>query len=248
MIQLKATTQNIIHGLKSTFSHHEIPQVFISDNGQYSSQEFTAFAQEYGFTHKTSSPHFPQSNGMAERTVKTAKSLLKEAADPHLALLTYRATPLPWCHLSPAELSMGRKLRTDVPSTVTSIIPQWEFLRDFREKDRERKEKQKTQFDKRHRTRLLLDIPDNSDVWVTTGRNPVPGRTVSHSTAPRSYIVDTEWNCLKKSKPDQPSPKQQCYTTGNQCNTHQRSDHDKNAYWNAYHPFPETHLGKGDVA
>ena len=95
---------------------------------------------------------------MAERTVKTAKSLLKEAADPHLALLTYGATPLPWCHLSPAELLMGRKLRTDVPSIVTSLIPQWEFLRDFREKDRERKEKQKTQFNKRHRTQPLLDI------------------------------------------------------------------------------------------
>ena len=117
--------QNIIHGFKSTFSRHGIPQVFISDNGpQYSSQEFAAFAQEYGFTHKTSSPHFPQSNGMAEITVKTAKGLLKGAADPHLALLTYRATPLPWCNLSPAELLMGRKLRTDVPSTVTSLTPQ----------------------------------------------------------------------------------------------------------------------------
>ena len=44
--------------------------------------------------------------------VKTVKKLLE---DIYMALLSYRATPLPWCGLSPAELLMGRKIRTDVP-------------------------------------------------------------------------------------------------------------------------------------
>ncbi len=50
------------------------------------------------------------SNGQAERTVQTVKNMLKKSSDPHLALLNYRATPLPWCHRSPAELLMGRAL------------------------------------------------------------------------------------------------------------------------------------------
>ena len=137
VIQLKTpTSQSIIHDLKSIFSRHGKPHILLSDNGpQYSSQEFTAFADLYGFTHTTSSPHYLQSNGLAERTVKTVKGLLKEAADPHLALVTYRATSLLWCTLSPAELLMGRKLHTDIPTTTKSLMPQWKFLEIFREKD-----------------------------------------------------------------------------------------------------------------
>ena len=37
---------------------------------------------------------------MAERTVKTVKYLLENSQDIHLALLTYKATPMPWCGLS----------------------------------------------------------------------------------------------------------------------------------------------------
>ena len=52
-------------------------------------------------------------------TEKTIKTLLQQADDPHLALLNYRATPLPWCGLSPAELLFGQRPRTTIPQ-VTS--------------------------------------------------------------------------------------------------------------------------------
>ena len=119
------TSASVIRALKAIFSRHGIPAVLMSDNGpQYSSQEMKDFANLYNFKHVTSSPHYPQSNGMAERMVKTAKSLLEKSADPYLALLAYRTTPLPWCGLSPAQLSMGRPLRTGThvgpPSRLTS--------------------------------------------------------------------------------------------------------------------------------
>ena len=88
----------------------------VSDNApQYNSAEMKDFASSYGFNRVTSSPHYCQSNGLAERTVKTVKGLLEPTTDPYLALLTYRATPFPWCGLSPTELLMGRRLKTDVP-------------------------------------------------------------------------------------------------------------------------------------
>ncbi|KAK2147599.1 hypothetical protein LSH36_545g02000 [Paralvinella palmiformis] len=81
------------------------------------SECFCLFAREYGFSHTTSSPGYPQSNGMAEKGVGIVKNLLTKAIesgnDPYLALLTYRSSPLA-CGYSPAELLMGRKLRNKI--------------------------------------------------------------------------------------------------------------------------------------
>ena len=78
VIKLSFTTSSsVIKVLKSIFSRHGIPKTLLSDNGpQYTSQEFTDFSKSYNFTHITSSPHFPQSNGQAERAVQTVKRLL----------------------------------------------------------------------------------------------------------------------------------------------------------------------------
>ena len=49
----------------------------MSDNGpQFVSGEMKEFTESYNFKHITSSPHYPQSNGLVERSVKTAKGLL----------------------------------------------------------------------------------------------------------------------------------------------------------------------------
>ena len=67
------TSAGVISVLKAIFSCHSIPVKFRSDNGQqFTSQEMNEFAERYCFTHTTSSPHYPKSNSLAERMVKTA--------------------------------------------------------------------------------------------------------------------------------------------------------------------------------
>ncbi|XP_037509314.1 uncharacterized protein K02A2.6-like [Rhipicephalus sanguineus] len=72
VVTLRGTTARaVIDALKSIFARHGIPQDVRSDNGPpFSSQEFAAFAVSYGFNHATSSPHYAQSNGEAERMLR----------------------------------------------------------------------------------------------------------------------------------------------------------------------------------
>ena len=148
----------------------------------------------------TSSPKYPQSNGLVERMVQTVKGLLNNSTDPYMALLSYRVTPLPWCKLSPAELLMGRKVRTDIPQAADQLKPTWPYLTTFRERDREYKLQQKKQYDQQHRMKdqepLDIDVP----VWVTSEHEPVPGRIQASSNHPRSYIVSTPTGPIRRNR------------------------------------------------
>jgi len=109
------TAACVITHMKSIFARHGRPDELRTDNGpQYANAEFAAFMADWEIQHVTSSPKFPQSNGEAERAVKTIKDLLSKADDPYKALLEYRKTPLSNGY-SPGELSMGRKLQGSLP-------------------------------------------------------------------------------------------------------------------------------------
>ncbi|CAC5408775.1 unnamed protein product [Mytilus coruscus] len=130
------SSQSVVNHLKSIFARHGIPETFISDGGpQYSSFTFKQFAQSYGFRHIMSSPRFAQSKGLAERSVQTIKNMLKKSDDEYNSLLSYRTTPLANGY-SPAELLMGRKLRTLVPVAPKNLAPK---LPNTRELSSERK-------------------------------------------------------------------------------------------------------------
>ena len=71
---------NVISALTEIFACHGIPSEIVSDNGpQFSGAEFQQFAVKLGFRHITSSPRYPQGNGLVERCVQTVKAMLKKA-------------------------------------------------------------------------------------------------------------------------------------------------------------------------
>ena len=159
--QLQSTTSiSVVKVLKSMFARHGIPSVLLSDNGpQFNSTAFKEFSSLYHFQHITSSPRYPQSNGLAERTVKTINALFTGSLDPHLALLSYHSTSLPWCSISPVELLFGRKIATNLPQPDAHLSPDWPYLKAFQQADSVHKSKQQTQFNRRHRTRSLPELP-----------------------------------------------------------------------------------------
>ena len=93
------TSHNVIKCCKDQFARHGIPETLHSDNGpQFNSSEFRQFCKSYGVHHTTSSPRYPKSNGLAEKSVQTLKRLMKKAhkegKDVFQSLLDYRNTPV----------------------------------------------------------------------------------------------------------------------------------------------------------
>ena len=149
----------------------------------------------------TSSPRFPQSNGQVERMVQTIKGRMKHSIDPHLAVLSYRATPLPWCGLSPSELSMGRHIRTTLPQSNAYLVPDWHYLPSFKSANVQFKNKQKQYLTTTmHGVRVQSEIPDGSEVVITTENTPVEGRVVQPAETPRSYIVETPSGDVRRNR------------------------------------------------
>ncbi|XP_046557148.1 uncharacterized protein K02A2.6-like [Haliotis rubra] len=107
-------SKTVITHMKSMFAQHGVPSRIVSDNGpQYASEEFREVVQKWNIEHITSSPLYPQANGLAEKSVQTVKRLLLKAkqsgGDPYWSLLAYRNTPLSEMGSSPAQLLMSRR-------------------------------------------------------------------------------------------------------------------------------------------
>ncbi|XP_033733604.1 uncharacterized protein K02A2.6-like [Pecten maximus] len=151
--------------MQSIFARHGIPETVVSDNGpQYTSEVFVKFAKEYGFCHETSSPYYPQGNGEAERAVQTIKRAIRKANDPYQALLAYRAIHLK-CGYSPAELLIGRRLRTTLPENPQNLTL-WPDLAKICERETRERAMQKENFDISHQARSLPKLQPGQTVWV----------------------------------------------------------------------------------
>ena len=186
-------TRHVVLHMKSIFARHGIPEILTSDNGpQYASEEFRKFVHEYAFQHATSSPKYPQS--AAERAVQTMKSLLKKENDPYMALLAYRTSPLE-NGASPAELLMGRKLRSTVPTLPKVLQPQLPDATQIRLKESKSRGLTKLQFDAKELPALSV----GEKVWIKDLErpanviSPVPG-------TPRSYLVKSSGGTVRRNR------------------------------------------------
>ena len=187
-----ANSKHVITVMKDVFARHGVPTELISDNGsQYKSGLFKKFAKDWDFRHTTSSPRYPQSNGLAESSVKTVKKMMKKCMasgkDIQQGLLTIRNTPLA-CGASPAELLMNRQLNDNLPRIPTSISTN-------QPKSRDLLAERSTQ--KQHHDRKLLSRPEvdtfrpgqrvalqdpKSKEWSIRGQ-------IVKEVAPRSFAV-----------------------------------------------------------
>ena len=108
------TSMATLRKLYEWFTRFGFPKAIHTDGGpQFTSAEFREKMDFWGVDLTVSPAYHPQSNGLAERAVRTIKSMLEKNGTPKLEeiLFRYRSTPQTGS-LSPSEMLMGRKLRT----------------------------------------------------------------------------------------------------------------------------------------
>ena len=109
--------QQVASHMKLIFSEYGWPETIISDNGPcYSGEAFTKLMSDYSVNHITSSPHYPQSKGLAEKYVQIVKNLFykakEEGTDLGKSLMIYRNTQLSHKLQSPMQILQSRAART----------------------------------------------------------------------------------------------------------------------------------------
>ena len=124
----------MIEYLEELFGCYGKPSRLYSDNGgNYASQLFKDFMEQWEVKHITSSPRYSQSNGVAERAVGHIKPIMvkscggkeysimvqdmikscRDTGNLNKLLLDLRTTPLGCGLPSPAELLFGRQIRSN---------------------------------------------------------------------------------------------------------------------------------------
>ncbi|GFU21599.1 transposon Tf2-12 polyprotein, partial [Nephila pilipes] len=189
------TAQSVITVMKSIYATHGIPEDLVSDGGPpFNSNLMTNFFREWGIKHHVTPPHFPRANGQIERAVQTVKNSLTKAADEgkdlYVVLLDYRIQPAKDMQ-SPAELLMGRKLRTFLPSHPDQLKPIFDVER-AREALRKRQIIQ-NKYANKHAT-VLPVLHQNAKVWFKHKMKKPwkQGTIIQVGPQPRSYIIKGE--------------------------------------------------------
>ena len=180
------TSHAVITEFKSIFATFGVCQILRSDNaGCYASQQFRDFASTWGFIQRFSSPRYPQSNGLAERSVGTVKGLLKKCNDLSSALLAYRSTPLSEGY-SPAELMFSKPIRTPLGQPKDIFVDFEHYERVCSEKRAQQREK----WNHKYHAKYLSELLPGQRVWVKSPTDKgAEGIVLYKDQNPHSYWV-----------------------------------------------------------
>ena len=181
------TAKTVITHTKSIFSHHGIQREMISDNMPYNSKEFRDFARDWGFKVTTSSPTYPQSNGLSEKAVQILKRILKKTSDPYIALLEYRNTPVTGMSYSPSQLLMSRITRSELPVSNSLVHPK--LATGVVKELTHCQQPQKHYYDMA--AKPLSPLKEYDGVRIRQNNTWVPAQVTHPVTTPRSYRVLT---------------------------------------------------------
>jgi transposase InsO family protein len=186
----------VVDILKNVFCRMGVPYVVRSDNAMcYASREMKSFAAAWGFKLITSSPRYPQSNGMAERAVGTVKRLWSKCSDKEGALLAYLSTPLKSGY-SPNQLMYGRGVRSTLGSPRVTV--DYDL---FEQTEQAGREQSTAKWNKKHRAHWLPPLQPGQRVWVNAPSDVgKEGVVVRADSNPESYWVQVGVSEIRRNR------------------------------------------------
>lgn len=174
------------------FTTHGFPLVIISDNMPFSSYECKSFAEEFDIKIVTSSPHYPQSNGLAEKSVGIVKAMIKKCKnmnDLHIAIMHYNNTPLADLNLSPSQLAQNRRMRTNIVTKSELLEPK--LNTNVKQKIQLKNSKSASYYNRNVIKRDEFKV--SQQVWLQKpDKTWQKGIVVGKLSQPRSYAVKLE--------------------------------------------------------
>lgn len=198
--------QTVVTQCKSIFSRHGIPCQIISDGGPpFNSHQFKEFCCSWHIDHQMSSPYYPKSNGLVERTIGSVKNIFKKchdsSTDIYLGLLQFRNTPKSDGIHSPAMLLMSRQLRSNIPCSQSILKPRPVDSRGEKEKMSRKQLRMKTHHDKKAKFLPRVNLGENILFKENPNSKWVPATIVEEVVPCRSYTVKTpEGVCYRRNR------------------------------------------------
>ena len=196
------TASHLIESLRDQFCRTAVPDLLWSDGGpQFTSSKLASFLTTWGVAHQVSSPHYPQSNGKAEATVKSMKKLISSAWNGRCvdwerlcrSLLQYRNTPCRKDGLSPAQKLFGHPVQDHLPAHRRSFAQEWQKASQESEQIYQSSQKQRESTYNKHAhameelrigSRVALQHP-RSKLWDVYG-------TITDVRPHRRYFIKTD--------------------------------------------------------
>jgi hypothetical protein len=190
------TSASVIAELTRFFIDFGIPEQLVSDNGkQFDSAEFRQFCHRFNIRQTTSSPEYPRSNGLVERTVQTVKeSFIKSQSDGKTLLDTLqvlRSTPLGNGLPTPAVILQRRNLRGGLLFTSQQL--QTKHISDSFVKEKLLNRQATQFFNSAGRKKCLAPLSVGVPVRVRVSHKWIPGIVQSVCSELNSYVIFT--NC-----------------------------------------------------
>jgi len=133
----------------------------------------------------TSSPGYPQSNGMAERAVKIVKGFWRKANDRDSSIFAYWTTLLKLGY-SPSELMFGKPIRSTLGVPYFADID----YNDFEDKEMANCDLVKSKWDTKYRARPLPKLEPGDKVWIKSPTDKgCNGTVLREDPSPDSFWV-----------------------------------------------------------
>jgi len=197
-----ATTKQVTDHITSFISNYSAPVTIYSDGGPQFKDEFDDFCKRWSIKHVKSSPHYPQSNGVAESAVKEMKKIIRATFNNQTrmldksgfaaAMLMFRNTPRSPTDLSPAQLVFGRHLQDTLPFSRQMLRPQCRFEIEKRRLEVREGQRRENDASKRRKLPLLRPAQRIRFQDPVTKKWTLTGKVIGFGVTDRDYWVQED--------------------------------------------------------